>query len=889
MDTKSKISKVIGILLSILLMLGLAANAVSTYDSISNQSNEQKGPVYNTSWFASDLSDFIFGTFYYANSENETLTPSEVFLADFLKETREFEREFHEILHAADRAGILDEFEFMNSERQNPYITSNLPSLYDDYNSVDVIMPNEQNGSPLVDSDSETDQTSSAVENHVKESSKYDDIVKDLSYEDFARAQNLLTQRNDFLHTFDSNLFYNFSNVSAAVHQPRNMFFSAANSRGEIITNDQYSVLSKMLTSKEPVAALPDDFQYLIRLKFDENGQFTITDLLTDHPDITSDVKNDFTGVFSNRCAQFSSHAYGNSTPSSPSYFNKYAVSSSGYLKNSDILPKNMSAVFAVTKTLTGADFIAQINDASMRSAMTRTVFPFVLIGTFGFAALLGLIFGLFKFWNLGRGKLLRIIPVEALIIADCLVFSAGVFFLQDFIIETLRGSIVDTLITEFAFSADLANNLVLFANFGLWLGYCTLVYVSTLSYAQIFRMGIIPYLRERSWCVRIVCYICRTISKVWQKAWNAVTCVELESSAHKTVLKIVLFNALLIFIICSLWFFGYPLLLVYSILLYVVLKKKYIQLQSQYQKIKSAVSKMSQGNLDFQMDEDAGIFEPLKEELCEVRSGFQKAVEEEVKSQNMKTELITNVSHDLKTPLTAIITYIDLLKDESITDEQRREYIDTLDKKSLRLKQLISDLFEVSKASSQNVTLDLKRIDLCALLKQVQYELSDKIDESGLDFRWNIPQEKVYVMLDGSRTCRIFENLIVNITKYSLPKTRAYIDLIPTSQNVCVTFRNISAEELPADIQDLTERFVRGDKSRNTEGNGLGLAIVKSFVELQDGTFRISTDGDLFKAEVEWTLAPAEEECVPAADTEIIPALLDGVSNSSDTNADSL
>ena len=225
--------------------------------------------------------------------------------------------------------------------------------------------------------------------------------------------------------------------------------------------------------------------------------------------------------------------------------------------------------------------------------------------------------------------------------------------------------------------------------------------------------------------------------------------------------------------------------------------------------------------------------------------------MEEEVKSQNMKTELITNVSHDLKTPLTAIITYIDLMKDPNLTPEDRAQYLDTLDRKAQRLKNLIEDLFEVSKASSRNVTLTLADIDLCALLKQVEFELSDKIEASGIEFRFHLPEEKVIARLDSQKTYRIFENLIVNITKYGLPGTRAYIDLTDMGDRVCAVLKNVSAAEMDFDTTEITERFVRGDKSRNTEGSGLGLAIVKSFTELQGGTFEILVDGDLFKAVV--------------------------------------
>ncbi|MDF2513087.1 MAG: phoR 1, partial [Herbinix sp.] len=243
----------------------------------------------------------------------------------------------------------------------------------------------------------------------------------------------------------------------------------------------------------------------------------------------------------------------------------------------------------------------------------------------------------------------------------------------------------------------------------------------------------------------------------------------------------------------------------------------------------------------------------PLKEEFSKVQYGFKKAVEEEMKSQRMKTDLITNVSHDLKTPLTAIITYIDLLKNENITPEERNAYIDTLDMKSQRLKRLIEDLFEVSKVTSNNITLNMLEIDLTDLIKQVLLELDDKIHKSEIEFRLHLPEDKVLLLLDSEKTYRIFENLITNITKYAMPHTRAYIDMEAKEDKVIVILKNVSAGELDFNTEEITERFVRGDQSRNTEGSGLGLAIVKSFVELQGGDFEIQVDGDLFKAIIIW------------------------------------
>ena len=218
-----------------------------------------------------------------------------------------------------------------------------------------------------------------------------------------------------------------------------------------------------------------------------------------------------------------------------------------------------------------------------------------------------------------------------------------------------------------------------------------------------------------------------------------------------------------------------------------------------------------------------------------------------------MRSELITNVSHDLKTPLTSIITYTNLLKEEGLTEEQRQEYINTLDQKSQRLKRLIEDLFVISKASSNNIVLNPVNLDLAALIKQVMFELDDRVKDSRIEFRCSFHPDKLPVYLDCEKTYRIFENLVVNILKYGMPHSRAYITAEMIQDEVWVTLKNTSEQELTFQSDEITERFVRGDQSRNTEGSGLGLAIAKSFTTIQGGTFEVVLDGDLFKVILKW------------------------------------
>lgn len=269
-----------------------------------------------------------------------------------------------------------------------------------------------------------------------------------------------------------------------------------------------------------------------------------------------------------------------------------------------------------------------------------------------------------------------------------------------------------------------------------------------------------------------------------------------------------------------------------------------------EYEMILAIIRALSEDSFEEVINGDAGVFEPMKEELILLREQVKVAVETKVKSERMKAELITNVSHDLKTPLTAITTYVELLKKEDITEEERKSYIETLEKKSARMKVLIEDLFDLSKANSNDVTLDISKVDVVNLMKQVAVEHTENYEKMGLQLVWNTPEEKVEVSLDNQKTYRIFENLFLNIEKYAMKNSRVYIDVC-TDKNVEIVIRNMSAEPLHIPGEQLTERFVRGDASRNTEGSGLGLAIAKSFVEVQGGRFEVTVDGDLFKTKI--------------------------------------
>ena len=478
-------------------------------------------------------------------------------------------------------------------------------------------------------------------------------------------------------------------------------------------------------------------------------------------------------------------------------------------------------------------------------------IVAWMLLGFSFLTAAVAFITGLIKPLGITERKFFAM-PFELLIlIGGCALafMSEGGYLVMEVVAGTVTGVFASELVRELNFSYQQAYGILMAGNAVMWAVGITFIYWFVVSLDSIFTMGLTRWLKERT----IIGWLLMGGKNAVEKTCGLVGSVDFRDKQTKLLLKIVGINFVLLTVISCFWFFGIFGLMIYSVVLFFLLRRIYDGMQEKYEILLQATGKMADGNLEVEINEDLGVFEPLKGEITKIRNGFKKAVEEEVKSQSMKTELITNVAHDLKTPLTAIITYVNLLKKEGITEEERRNYIRILDQKSMRLKSLIEDLFEISKANSNNVTLHLVEVDIVSLMKQVRLELEDKIGRSQVEFRWNMPDDKAVLILDSEKTYRVFENLLVNIVKYALPGTRAYVEITDDGETVMVSMKNISATEISLEGRDITDRFVRGDESRNTEGSGLGLAIARSFVELQKGTMEVGIEADLFKVKIEW------------------------------------
>ena len=281
----------------------------------------------------------------------------------------------------------------------------------------------------------------------------------------------------------------------------------------------------------------------------------------------------------------------------------------------------------------------------------------------------------------------------------------------------------------------------------------------------------------------------------------------------------------------------------------------KLIQYNKKIQKINEALKNIYEGNPNVKLNEEEleGTLKIMAKYINDIAGGFTNAIEQSLKSERLKTELITNVSHDIKTPLTSIINYVDLLKKEDINNAQIEQYIAVLDKKSQRLKKLIEDLVEASKVSSGNVKLNIETIDLKELLNQTVGEFEDKLEKKKLKLEMDLPNENVLIKADNRYLYRVIENVFSNISKYALENSRVYIKLYEENKSVKLEIKNISKDKLNISAEELMQRFVRGDKSRYTEGSGLGLSIAQSLTEMQGGEFKIDIDGDLFKVEIKW------------------------------------
>lgn len=588
----------------------------------------------------------------------------------------------------------------------------------------------------------------------------------------------------------------------------------------DMTTKKQISNTNDRLNSIQNDQALQKKYQWYVQIQFDQDGILFVN--YSHNDKIQSRELNNY---MIHQSQTYSEYNESNHEITSEAYIN---------FKN----PKNLTITYAVPQKLAANSNLSVYLTNYSTSDYLKYSMPYVVFAI----AIIMLITLITPYQLFKEQKLLDVISrIKFGILAFmwCLVTGTLYVFSPYLIAATSQKHMID-FYQEFGIQ-NLDKILTPIINIGFWFVFFMLFVIFAYMIKYLFHKGFKNYCKENTCLGWII-----TNSQI---ILNKIVDFDFNDNINRSVLKIVLFNFVIISIISVFFVFGIFFSLVYSFIIFILLKKKFEDIQNDYQVLLNATRQLSNGNFGVKINEDVGVFNPLKDEFTHIKDGFEKAVNEEVKSQKMKTELISNVSHDLKTPLTSIITYIDLLKNDQLIDEDRKKYIEILERNSLRLKNLIDDLFEVSKVNSGNVHLDLVDVDIVSLIKQAQLESQDKLDEKNLDVRMNCSEEKIICYLDSSKTYRIFENLFINISKYALANTRVYIDLIQIDHQIQITFKNISEAEMTFNENEIVERFVQGDKSRNTSGSGLGLAIIKSFTELQKGQFKVEVDGDLFKS----------------------------------------
>ncbi|MEO2076962.1 MAG: HAMP domain-containing sensor histidine kinase [Bacillus sp. (in: firmicutes)] len=355
-------------------------------------------------------------------------------------------------------------------------------------------------------------------------------------------------------------------------------------------------------------------------------------------------------------------------------------------------------------------------------------------------------------------------------------------------------------------------------------------ILISSAVFVLVF--SLVKHLKNRSFFKHMLIY--QIIYRIVQFVRNVY---DTGSVGIKTVLLVIGYPLLI-----ALTFFMFPITI--GIAAWFTLNKV-----KSFKAIRDGVNRIKDGDLTHSIDVGGkGEFARLAADINSITDGLKKAVDNELKSERLKSELITNVSHDIRTPLTSIITYVDLLKREK-EPSKIEEFIGVLDQKSQRLKILTDDLFEAAKASNGAIPVELERIDIGSLITQGLGEVSEKIEELDLQFKFNQTEERIYIAADGKLLWRSIENVLSNIFKYALKGSRVYIDIEDVGNEALLTFKNISAYELNISADELMERFTRGDESRSSQGSGLGLSIAKSLIEAQKGKFIIQIDGDLFKS----------------------------------------
>lgn len=417
-------------------------------------------------------------------------------------------------------------------------------------------------------------------------------------------------------------------------------------------------------------------------------------------------------------------------------------------------------------------------------------------------------------------------------------------------------------LVAELGYSANLSQIVFLMIPIGSVVGFgflaaLLMTFATRCKAKTLFRNTV---------CAYVIRVCCKIVKKLWNSLMSVIRNLPYIWVQLSAAAGIIVLNFILGIIGVNTGEFAALLWIVLQMAVFVLVAYCSICINKMLQ----AAKKLSEGQ-SVRVSENKLVlhYKDFAQSLNRLGEGMERAVAEQVKSERMKTELITNVSHDIKTPITSLINYVDLLKKEEIENETAREYVEVLERQAARLKKLTEDLVEASKASTGNIVVNIMPTDVVELLHQSIAEYADRLEAGRLTPMVNAPQDKVVIPADGRLLWRIYDNLLSNICKYSMPDTRVYFDVALSEEQVQITAKNISRDVLNISADELKERFVRGDSARHTDGSGLGLSIAESLTQLQGGSFRLFVDGDLFKAIIAFPRIPAEPEPVEEEEPE--------------------
>lgn len=438
---------------------------------------------------------------------------------------------------------------------------------------------------------------------------------------------------------------------------------------------------------------------------------------------------------------------------------------------------------------------------------------------------------------------------------------------------DKIRLILIDRLYVEIKLALIAASTIIVIAIIdeyfdlvngidGMYIQFITMVTAAAGSVMLALVLSLIRNLKSKTFLERSLIFKClKLIKRVWLWFWrgifgffreikNGILRMFAKNFSGRRLILVILAYTLAVMFCMVIILAVPPLGLLFMLALAVGTCIFAVRRVDGFTKIKNGLRMTRLGRLDTKIaDCPPGVLGDMAEDINKISEGLAQAVDEQVRAERMKSELITNVSHDLKTPLTSIINYAKLLAEQNLSPEEANDYVAIIQQKSERLKKLTSDLFDVSKVQSGNEEINFERLDAVLLLKQSLAEQNDAVEASSIEIITSYPEDEVFITADGKKLSRVFENLIVNILKYSLNNTRAYVQIKSENREVRIEFKNIANYQMNFNDEEITERFVRGDVSRSTDGSGLGLAIAQSYIRACGGDLKIVTDGDLFKA----------------------------------------